>query len=44
MPASGQTDRLSFKTKLAFGIGSAAESIAMYTVTSFALLFYNQAV
>jgi Na+/melibiose symporter-like transporter len=36
------TDRLSFKTKLAFGIGSAAEIIALYSVSSFALLFYNQ--
>jgi MFS family permease len=29
-------------TKLAFGVGSAAESLALYTVTSFALIFYNQ--
>lgn len=35
-------DRLSLKTKLAFGIGSAAEIIALYAVSSFALIYYNQ--
>jgi hypothetical protein len=29
-------------TKRAFGTGSAAESLALYTVTSFALIFYDQ--
>lgn len=36
------TERLPFRTKLAFGVGSAAEIIALYAVSSFALLFYNQ--
>jgi len=35
-------DRLPVRTKLAFGIGSAAEIIALYSVSSYALLFYNQ--
>jgi Na+/melibiose symporter-like transporter len=35
-------ERLPFRTKLAFGVGSAAEIIALYAVSSFALLFYNQ--
>lgn len=35
-------ERLTLKTKLAFGVGSAAESIALYSVSSFAMLFYNQ--
>ena len=35
-------DRLTVKTKLAFGVGSAAELIALYSVSSYALLFYNQ--
>jgi Na+/melibiose symporter-like transporter len=30
------------KTKLAFGVGSGAETIALYSVSSFGLLFYNQ--
>ena len=40
--APAAADRLSFKTKIAFGVGSAAEIIALYAVSSFALLFYNQ--
>lgn len=40
--ASPAADRLTLKTKLAFGIGSAAEIIALYAVSSFALLYYNQ--
>jgi Na+/melibiose symporter-like transporter len=40
--APAAADRLTLKTKLAFGIGSAAEIIALYSVSSFALLFYNQ--
>ena len=35
-------ERLSMKTKLAFGVGSGAEAIALYSVSSFGLLFYNQ--
>lgn len=41
-PLAAPTERLPVRTKLAFGIGSAAESIALYSVSSFALLFYNQ--
>jgi glycoside/pentoside/hexuronide:cation symporter, GPH family len=33
---------LPFRTKLSFGIGSAAEAIALHTVTAYAVLFYNQ--
>jgi Na+/melibiose symporter-like transporter len=33
---------LPFKTKLAFGVGSGAESIALFTVGSYAMLYYNQ--
>lgn len=33
---------LSFKTKFAFGVGSGAESIALYTVGTFAMIYYNQ--
>jgi len=40
--APAAADRLTLKTKLAFGVGSAAEIIALYAVSSFALLFYNQ--
>lgn len=40
--AAAPGDRLSLKTKLAFGIGSAAELIALYSVSSYAILFYNQ--
>jgi len=35
-------DRLPVRTKLAFGVGSAAEIIALFSVSSYALLFYNQ--
>jgi Na+/melibiose symporter-like transporter len=41
-PSAGVDDRLPLRTKLAFGIGSAAESIALYSVSAFGLLFYNQ--
>jgi len=41
-PAPATADRLPLKTKFAFGIGSAAEVIALYAVSSFALLYYNQ--
>lgn len=33
---------LPMSTKLAFGLGGAAETIALYSVATFALLFYNQ--
>ena len=35
-------DRLPLGTKFFFGIGSAAESIALFAVSSYAMLFYNQ--
>lgn len=38
----GAAAPLSFKTKLAFGVGSGAESIALYTVGMFAMIYYNQ--
>ena len=41
-PAAPASDRLSLKTKLSFGIGSAAEAIALHTITAYAVLFYNQ--
>jgi glycoside/pentoside/hexuronide:cation symporter, GPH family len=41
-PAAAGAERLGLKTKLAFGIGSAAETIAIFAVSSYALLFYNQ--
>ena len=40
--AATSPDRLTLKTKLSFGIGSAAEAIALHTVTAYAVLFYNQ--
>ena len=39
--APAATDRLPLRTKLAFGIGSSAESIAIYAVLTYVLLFYN---
>jgi Na+/melibiose symporter-like transporter len=35
-------ERLPFRTKFAFGVGGSAETIALYAVNSYALLFYNQ--
>lgn len=35
---------LRLRTKFAFGSGSAAETIALYALSSYALLFYNQVV
>ncbi len=35
---------LRLRTKLAFGIGSAAETIALFSLSSYALLFYNQVI
>jgi len=40
--SSGDSERLPFKTKLAFGVGSGAESIALFSVGSYAMLYYNQ--
>ena len=40
--APAEAERLPLKTKLSFGVGSAAETIALYAVSSYALLFYNQ--
>ena len=34
--------RLPMRTKLAFGVGSAAETIALYSVGTYVLLYYNQ--
>ncbi len=42
MTATPASERLPLRTKLAFGVGSAAESLALYSVSSFALIFYNQ--
>lgn len=41
-PPSVAADRLSLKTKLGFGLGGAAETVTLYSVSSFALLFYSQ--
>lgn len=35
-------ERLRLDTKVFFGIGSAAEAIALYSVTAYALFYYNQ--
>ncbi len=40
--AAAAPDPLTLKTKLSFGIGSAAEAIALHTITAYAVLFYNQ--
>jgi GPH family glycoside/pentoside/hexuronide:cation symporter len=40
--AAPQPPRLGLKTKLSFGIGSAAEFIAITTITAYGILFYNQ--
>jgi Na+/melibiose symporter-like transporter len=40
--AGASADKLTLKTKLSFGIGSAAEAIALHTITAYAVLFYNQ--
>ncbi len=40
--SSGEDERLNFRTKLSFGVGSGAESIALFSVGSYAMLFYNQ--
>lgn len=40
--ASASGAFLPIRTKVAFGLGGAAETIALYSVATFALLFYNQ--
>jgi GPH family glycoside/pentoside/hexuronide:cation symporter len=40
--AQGGAQRLPMKTKLAFGIGSGAESITLYAISQFAVLYYFQ--
>jgi len=39
---AGSVERLPLRTKFFFGIGSAAESIALFVVSSYAMMFYNQ--
>jgi Na+/melibiose symporter-like transporter len=39
---TARPERLPFKTKLAYGVGGTAGSMALYTLNTFALLFYNQ--
>jgi GPH family glycoside/pentoside/hexuronide:cation symporter len=42
-PVAGSRDRpLSMKTKLAFAVGTTGEAIAIFSVSSYAMLFYNQ--
>src|SRR5436190_11315699 len=36
------TERVPMKTKLAFGIGSAAETMVLYPISAYGLLFYSQ--
>jgi len=40
--APATADRLPLKTKLGFGLGGGAEMVTLYSVSSFALLFYSQ--
>jgi Na+/melibiose symporter-like transporter len=40
--APAAPERLRLDTKFFFGIGSAAESIALYSVTAYAMFYYNQ--
>ncbi|MDO9472090.1 MAG: MFS transporter [Caulobacter sp.] len=40
--APAAPERLRLDTKFFFGIGSAAESIALYSVSAFAMFYYNQ--
>lgn len=41
-PDSSELPPLRLRTKLAFGIGSAAETIALFSLGSYGLLYYNQ--
>jgi len=40
--AAADAERLPMRTKIAFGIGGAAETIALFSLTTYALIFYNQ--
>jgi GPH family glycoside/pentoside/hexuronide:cation symporter len=40
----GEAAPLRLRTKFAFGAGSAAETIALFALSSYALLFYNQVI
>ena len=40
--AAAEPQPLRLRTKLFFGIGSAAETIALFSLGSYALLYYNQ--
>lgn len=42
MPPSAEPPPLGLKTRLAFGLGSAAEAITLGAVTAFAMVYYNQ--
>jgi glycoside/pentoside/hexuronide:cation symporter, GPH family len=37
-----QADKLPMRTKLAFGVGGMAETIALYSISQYLLLFYSQ--
>ncbi len=39
---AADTERLPQFTKIAFGIGGAAETIALFSLTTYAMIFYNQ--
>ena len=39
---AGSVERLPLRTKFFFGIGSAAETIALFALGSYSMLFYNQ--
>jgi Na+/melibiose symporter-like transporter len=41
-PDASELPSLRLRTKLAFGIGSAAETIALFSLGSYGLLYYNQ--
>ncbi|MDZ4374337.1 MAG: MFS transporter [Phenylobacterium sp.] len=41
-PAGAAPERLPLRIKLGFGLGGAAETVVLYSVSSFALLFYSQ--
>jgi Na+/melibiose symporter-like transporter len=40
--AGAAPERLPLRTKLGFGLGGGAETVTLYSVSSFALLFYSQ--
>lgn len=41
-PIAADAGRLPLRTKVSFGIGGMAENLALYSLTTFAMLFYNQ--